>query len=52
MTVFYEVMGYKDINQSHKYMLENMVLDRSIVIMSEVKRLPLSRKREKIAPTT
>ena len=30
MTVFYEVMGYRDINQRHKYMLGNIVLDRSI----------------------
>ena len=30
MTVFYEVMGYRDIDQRYKYMLENMVLDRSI----------------------
>ena len=30
MTVFYEVMGYRDIDQRHKYVLENMVLDRSI----------------------
>lgn len=30
MTVFYKVMGYRDINQRHKYVLENMVLDRSI----------------------
>ena len=30
MTVFYEVMGYRNIDQRHKYMLENMVLDRSI----------------------
>ena len=30
MTVFYEVIGYRDINQRRKYMLENIVLDRSI----------------------
>ena len=30
MTVFYEVMGYRDIDQRHKYVLENMVLDRFI----------------------
>ena len=30
MTVFYKVMGYRDIDQRHKYLLENMVLDRSI----------------------
>ena len=30
MTVFYEVMEYRDIDQRHKYMLENMVSDRSI----------------------
>ena len=28
--MFYEVMEYRDIDQRHKYMLENMVLDRSI----------------------
>ena len=31
ITVFYEVMGYRDIDQRHKYVLENMVLDRSIL---------------------
>ena len=30
MTVFYEVMGYRDIDQRHKYMLGNIALDRSI----------------------
>ena len=30
MTVFYEVMGYRDIDQRHKYVLENMILDQSI----------------------
>ena len=30
MVVFYKVMRYRDIDQRHKYMLENMVLDRSI----------------------
>ena len=30
MTVFYKVMGYRAIDQRHKYMLENIVLDQSI----------------------
>ena len=30
MTMFYEIMGYRDIDQRHKYMLENMISDRSI----------------------
>ena len=28
--MFYMVMRYKDINERHKYMLGNIVLDRSI----------------------
>ena len=30
MIVFYKVMGYRDIDQRHRYMLGNIVLDRSI----------------------
>ena len=30
ITVFYEIMRYRDIDQRHKYMLGNIVLDRSI----------------------
>ena len=30
MTVFYEVMRYRDIDQRHKYVLKNMVFDQSI----------------------
>ena len=30
MTIFCKGMGYRDINQSHKYMLGNTVLDGSI----------------------
>ena len=30
MTVFYEAVGYRDIDQRHKYILANIVLDRSI----------------------
>ena len=30
MTMFYKVMGYRDIDQMHRYMLGNIVLDQSI----------------------
>ena len=30
MTVVYEVMGYRNIDQRHKYMLGNIVLDQSM----------------------
>ena len=30
MIVFYKVIGHRDINQRHKYMLGNIVLDQSI----------------------
>ena len=57
MTVFYEVMGYRDIDQRHKYVLENIVLDRSTnenttwlkVISSSHAMLILEILRPKIA---
>ena len=55
--MFYKVMGYRDINQRHKYMLGNIVLDRSIhenttwlyVISSSHAMLILEILRPKIA---